>query len=142
MEQWLKTHGIKPKKETISANGNRCLVVQLKSGSIIPRQLDIRHEETNIRGRTEVFYTGQPYECNHCNTVHEGQCPKRMAGKERQEEKLGRELKNKTIIISDSTLRKADENKLNADIICVPGGKLGHLANSLNYNGKILKYDN
>ena len=73
-----------------------------------------------------MFYRGQPYECNQCNTVHEGQCPKRMAEKERQEEqKLDRELKNKTIIISDSTLRKADENKLNADIICVPGGEAG-----------------
>ena len=70
-----------------------------------------------------MFYRGQPYECNQCNTIHEGQCPKRMAEKERQEEqKLDRELKNKTIIISDSTLRKADENRLNADIICVPGG--------------------
>ena len=60
----------------------------------------------------------------------------------KEEQKLDRELKNKTIIISDSTLQKADENELNADIICVPGGKLGHLVNSLNYNEKILKYDN
>ena len=35
-------------------------------------------------------------------------------------------------------MRKADKNKLNADIIFVPG----HLVNSLNYNEKILKYDN
>ena len=86
-------------------NGKRCLVVHLKSGSIIPRQLDIRHEKTNVRGRIKVFYRGQPNECNQCNIVHEGQCPKRMAEKEQQEEqKLDRELKNKTIIISDSTL--------------------------------------
>ena len=39
-------------------------------------------------------------------------------------------------------MRKADENKLNADIICVPRGKLGHLVNSLTYDEKILKYDN
>ena len=38
-------------------------------------------------------------------------------------------------------MRKAGENKLNADITCVPGGKLGHLVNSLNYNEKILKYN-
>ena len=38
-------------------------------------------------------------------------------------------------------MRISDENKLNADIICVPGG-LDHLVNSLNYNEKILKYDN
>ena len=115
---WHQTY-----KGNNQCNGKRCLVVQLKSGSIIPRQLDIRHEETNVRGRIKVFYKGQPYGCNQCNTVHEGQCPKRMAEKERQEEqKLDRELKNKTIIISDSNLRKADENKLNADIICVPGG--------------------
>ena len=34
-----------------------------------------------------------------------------------------------------------DEKKLNADVVSVPGGKIGHLANSLNWNKKLVKYD-
>ena len=51
-------------------------------------------------------------------------------------------MKTKTLIVSDSTLRRADTIKTNADIVCIPGGKLGHLVNSMNYNEKILNYDN
>ena len=51
-------------------------------------------------------------------------------------------MKTKTLIVSDSTLRRVDTTKTNADIVCIPGGKLGHLVNSINYNEKILNYDN
>ena len=57
-------------------------------------------------------------------------------------EKLDHELKTKTLIVSDSTLRRVDTTKTDADIVCIPGAKLGHLVNSVNYNEKILNYDN
>ena len=101
------------------------------------------NERTNLKGKVRVYYKDQPYECSHRQTVHEGICPKRRAEKEREEEeKLDRELKTKTLIVSDSTLRRVDTTKTNADIVCIPGGKLGHLVNSMNYNEKILNYDN
>eukprot|EP00112_Aurelia_sp_Birch-Aquarium-sp1_P002792 Seg1309.2 transcript_id=Seg1309.2/GoldUCD/mRNA.D3Y31 product="hypothetical protein" protein_id=Seg1309.2/GoldUCD/D3Y31 len=70
-----------------------------------------------------------------------------MAEREIEEEdKLDREIKTKTLIISGSTLRKADAMKTSQqdtmDIVCISGGKIGHLVNSLSYNEKMLKYDN
>ena len=44
--------------------------------------------------------------------------------------------------MSDSTLRMANQKAMNADIICISGGKIGHINNSMNYNQDILKYDN
>ena len=35
-----------------------------------------------------------------------------------------------------------DEKKPNADVVSVPDGKIGHSANSLNWNKKLVKYDN
>ena len=124
-------------------NRKKSLVIQLNQGSAIPRQIDYVNERTNLKGKVRVYYKDQPYECSQCQTVHEGVCPKRRAEKEpEEEEKLDRELKTKTLIVSDSTLRRVDTTKTNADIVCIPGGKLGHLVNSMNYNEKILKYDN
>ena len=124
-------------------NGKKSLVIQLNRGSAIPRQIDYVNERTKLKGKVRVYYKDQPYECSQCQTVHEGICPKRRAEKEREEEeKLDRELKTKTLIVSDSTLRRVDTTKTNADIVCIPGGKLGHLVNSMNYNEKILNYDN
>ena len=44
--------------------------------------------------------------------------------------------------MSDSTLRLTNQLALNADVICIPGGQIGHLANSLNYNQQLLNYEN
>ena len=58
------------------------------------------------------------------------------------EEKLDRNLKTKTLVVSDSTLRLTNQLARNADITCIPGGQIGHLANSLNYNQQLLNYEN
>ena len=135
---WLQTY-----QGNNQTNGKRCLVIQLKQGTFIPRDLDYSNDKTKASGRIRVFYKGQPYECMRCQMIHDGQCPKRIAEREMEEEqKLDREIKTKTLIISDSTLRKVDATKTNADIVCISGGKIGHLVNSLNYNEKMLKYDN
>ena len=49
-----------------------------------------------------------------------------------EKERLDREVKTKTIIMSDSTLRMANHKAMNADIICISGGKIGHINNSMN----------
>ena len=72
--------------------------------------------KSNLKGKVRVYYKDQPYECSQCQTVHEGICSKRRAEKEREEEeKLDRELKTKTLTVSDSTLRRVDTTKTNAD---------------------------
>eukprot|EP00112_Aurelia_sp_Birch-Aquarium-sp1_P003920 Seg1444.4 transcript_id=Seg1444.4/GoldUCD/mRNA.D3Y31 product="hypothetical protein" protein_id=Seg1444.4/GoldUCD/D3Y31 len=135
---WFQTY-----KGNNQNNGKRCIVIQLKQGTVVSRDIDYSNDKTNATGRIRVFYKGQPYDCIRCQAIHDGQCPKRMAEREIEEEdKLDREIKTKTLIISDSTLRKAAAMKTNADIVCISGGKIGHLVNSLSYNEKMLKYDN
>ena len=59
------------------------------------------------------------------------------------QQKADREKKEvKTLIEADSQVKMLDEKKLNADVVSVPGGKIRHLANSLNWNKKLVKYDN
>ena len=40
-------------------------------------------------------------------------------------------------------MRLANQSNIKADITCIPGGKIGHLANSLKYEkGLLNEYDN
>ena len=50
-------------------------------------------------------------------------------------------MKTKALIVSDSTPSRVDITKTNADIVCIPGGKLGHLVNSMNYNAGLNNID-
>ena len=68
--------------------------------------------------------------------------PKSRRKGKRKEEKLDREVKTKTLIVSDSTLRMANHKAMNADIISILESKIGHINNSMNYNSDIFKYDN
>ena len=58
------------------------------------------------------------------------------------QEKINREKEVKTLIVADSQARMVNQDSLNADVIAVPGAKLGHFANSIAWNKKIAKYDN
>ena len=59
--------------------------------------------------------------------------PKRMTPRE----KIYREKEVKTLIVADSHSRMVNQDSLNADVIALPGAKLGHLANSIAWNKKI-----
>ena len=76
--------------------------------------------------------------------LHMNECvPKKVEERvKEEEERPDREVKTKTLIMSDSTLRMANQKAMNADIICISGGKIGHIQNSMNYKPGILKYDN
>ena len=74
--------------------------------------------------------------------THERICPKKVEERVKKKRKrLDREVKTKTLIMSDSTLRMKNQKAMNADIICISGGKIGHINNSMNYNPDILIYD-
>ena len=62
--------------------------------------------------------------------------PKSRRVKE-ERERLDREVRTKTLIMSDSAIRMANQKAMNADIICISGGKIGHINNSMNYNPDI-----
>ena len=48
-----------------------------------------------------------------------------------ESEKLDRSIKTNTLIVSDSTMRLTNEKAMNADVICMPGGKIGTLHTQL-----------
>ena len=66
-----------------------------------------------------------------------------MKRKEHDKAKLekDKEEKHRALIIGDSTLRFANNDAVNGDIISIPGAKLGHMANSLMYNQDLDTYD-
>ena len=137
-EAWFSTY-----KGSKQLNGNRSLVLELTPGLSIPRTVFYVGPHTEIKGKLRVFYKGQPYHCFKCDTTHERIRPKKVEETvKEEEERLDREVKTKTLIMSDSTLRMANQKAMNADIICISGGKIGHINDSMNYNPDILKYDN
>ena len=124
-------------------NGNRSLVMQINEGMGIERKFMYTGITSGRKGRIRVHYKGQPYLCGRCNTVHKSQCPKRKEELIKEaEEKLDQSLKAKTLVVPDSTLWLTNRLALNADVTCIPGGQIGHLANSLNYNQQLLNYEN
>ena len=136
-EAWFSTY-----KGSKQLNGNRSLVLELTPGLSIPRTVFYVGPHTEIKGKLRVFYKGQPY-CFKCDTTHEQICPKKVEERvKEEEERLDREVKTKTLIMSDLTLKMANQKAMNAGIICISGGKIGHINNSMNYNPDILKYDN
>ena len=89
----------------------------------------------------KVYYRGQPYWCRNCSKQHMEKCPK-LPKRMTPHEKINREKEVKTLMVLDSQARMVNQDSLNADVIAVPGAKLGHLANSIAWNNKIVKYDN
>ena len=135
---WFSTY-----KGNRQPSRNRSFVMQINEGMGIKRKLMYTGITSDGKGRIRVNYKGQPYLCGRCNTVHESQCPKRKKELIKEvEEKLDRRLKTKTLVVSDSTLRLTNQLALNADVTCIRGGQIGHLANSLNYNQQLLNYEN
>ena len=89
----------------------------------------------------KVYYRGQPYWCLFCNEKHTERCPK-IEQPLKPQQKADREKEVKTLIVADSQVKMLDNKKQSADVVSVPGGKIGHLANSLNWKKKLVKYDN
>ena len=135
---WFSTY-----KGNRQPNGNRSLLMQINERMGIKRKLMYTRITSGRKGRIRVYYKEQPYLCGRCDTVRESQCPKRKEELIKEaEEKLDRNLKTKTLAVSESTLRLTNQLALNADATCIPGGQIGHLTNSLSYNQQLLNYEN
>ena len=110
-------------RETSNLNGNRYLVVNVDDLKKIPSSITINEF---------TFYTrfkGQTWKCGRCWKEHVGGCPEIKAFYEAREKR--KELEIKSQLVSDSTLRLVEQVGLKADVLCVPGGGLGDLANAI-----------
>ena len=74
-------------------------------------------------------YKGKPRFCPRCQQTHGGQCPELEAFNAARD--LRKQQKISEMMLSDSTLRQADQTGLSTDVICMSGGRLGHLTHAL-----------
>ena len=76
-----------------------------------------------------VGYRGKTYYCPRCQERHLGKCPYKQDFYAEKALKSTQPITTK--ILSDSTLRHADDTGLRADIICMSGGRIGNVAHML-----------
>ena len=111
-------------------NGNRyCVIKKPDNLAEIPDFLPIVDPINKTTHYIRITYAGKLYNCGRCLQQHSGQCPLLadfyMAKEER--ERMERENEIKTKLISDSTLRNADQLGLCADVMTMSGGGLGQV---------------
>ena len=82
-----------------------------------------------------VFYRGQPHRCRRCdNDWHaDGKCPKWV----QRSDKEKKEGQQKFVFFSTSMMRMAQDTE-ETRFDCIPGAKIGHLANHINLDISIL----
>ena len=120
-------------KDTTILNGNRYAVLIPKGE--IPVSVTVQNPMTK---KDSIFYTryrGQPYLCRACGIMHKEPCDylkKFYRLKEQREQN-----KPTKMILSDSTLRRAQQVGLSADVECMSGGTIGQVAGALIHNPKI-----
>ena len=129
-------------QDTDVFDGKRSFVIKLHEGKEIEREISYSCSTGEEKHKIiKVYYRGQPYWCRFCNEKHTERCQK-IEQPLTPQQKADREKEVKTLIVADSQVKMLDDKKLSADVVSVPGGKIGHLANSLNWNKKLVKYDN
>ena len=135
----IKEHGVLNRltefqrhKGTSCFNGNRFCVLEPRG--TIPDKIQV----PGPNGQWYVItlrFRGQSYFCATCRVKHEGQCP--VKAEFYQQKDLRAEQPIKIQIVSDSTLRQADQLGLIADLTCMSGGRAGNIANVLLDNPSI-----
>ena len=127
---WLtscKTH-----KDSEIRNGNRKAILTPKEGQEIPREITVGG--LNLRTR----YRGQAFFCQRCSCQHTEKCPVILEFQRCKAEKFAKTILTK--IVSDSTLRLANSEAYRADLECMAGGQIGHIATSLQNDPKGKQY--
>ena len=129
-------------KGTDVFNSKRSLIIDINDDIEIPRLTEYEGMNTGNKGRLRVYYSGQSVFCRRCQVTHTARCPK-IPPLPLPRDKHIRKQEVTTVILADSQMRLADQSNIKADITCIPGGKIGHLANSLKYEkGLLNEYDN
>ena len=111
----------------------------------IPRNFPIETpaaDGTIKKGTLRITYRDQPWYCRRCRLDHDGECPKRMEDRRREEEIREQKAKEtKTLILGDSNLKLVNANAILADVTASSGAKIGHITNQMDFE-KMEKYEN
>ena len=111
-------------------NGNRyCVIRKPENLASIPNFIPMLDPNTKAIHHIPIQYNGKLYNCGRCGEQHGRRCPLLegfYAAKE-ERERMEKDQKIRTKIISDSTLRNADQLGLRADVMTMSGGGLGQI---------------
>ena len=122
-------------RNTTTFNGNRYCVVDVGE-KVVPATIMVMNPANQRLTPIQTRYKGQKWRCGRCGIDHVGGCEKLKefyAAKEvRDKERI--DMK----ILSDSTLRQAEQVGLRADVLCMTGAGVGHLANALRDDPQIM----
>ena len=94
----------------------------------------IEEKEVSAKGRVNIYYKGQPYDCRNCLEKHTEKCPQVIAKQlaEKETEKV-RVANSQALLIGDSNLRRVNGKAFYSTTECASGAKIGHIANTLGY---------
>ena len=115
-------------RNTSVLNGNRYCVVKVGERPI-PGTVVVFNPATHQKAPFHTRYRGQKWFCRRCGEEHVGACEALKSFYEARAVK--EQLQVNVKILSDSTLRQVEHVGLRADVLCMSGGGVGHLASVL-----------
>ena len=124
----IKQTALQNHKGTKTLNGNKYCVID-PGDKEIPGTISVLNPMTQQKVPIQIRYKGQKWFCRRCEEDHIGPCEAAQRFNAAREARA-REMINKKIVC-DSTLRLADQVGLRADVVCMSGAGVGHLANVL-----------
>ena len=115
-------------KGTQMLNGNRFCVVDVGK-TPIPSTVAILSLQTQIMVKVNTRYKGQKWWSRRCQSEHVGPCESLQSFYAAKDARAKEPIITK--VLSDSTLRRAEQIGLRADILGMSWAGVGHLANAL-----------
>ena len=115
-------------KNSTILNGNRYCVVDT-GDKVVPGTVVVCHAATHGKVPIHTRYRGQTWWCRRCRVEHVGACEALKAFYAARDLRAAQQIKVK--VVADSTLRRAEQVGLCADVLCMSGGGIGHLANAI-----------
>ena len=115
-------------KGTQMLNGNRLCVVDVGK-TPVPSTITILSLQTQKMVKVNTQYKGQKWWCLCYQGDHISPCESLQSFYAAKDARAMETIHIK--VLSDSTLRRAEQIGLRADILCMPGAGVGHLANAL-----------
>ena len=110
-------------KGTSVHNGNRFCVIKPHTGKELPDRIMVNEISFLVK------YSGKKWNCSSCKTEHVGPCPYKKMLYAARDKRNASNISHH--VVSDSTLRHADQSGVRADISVMSGATLGQLANAV-----------
>ena len=119
-------------KGTQINNGNRFCVIKKRENVDLPDRILVGGTSFLIK------YWGKQWNCQSCKETHIGPCPYKKALYAARDKRNEAEICHH--VVSDSTLRYADQSGLLADVSVMSGATIGQLANAVDNDDDVERH--